>query len=329
METFSLKSLEQLQLLETAKIELLERWISVSVVQTTLQKYGITTRFFGQYFGSKVIDYAFGVIAGKNRLGNCPVIGVMLVFFEKKNFSLGDVFTICVNFKNAMIEHALEKGVLNSNLLQDICTLIDTNFLGVIREYLELHYSAHLSEHNSCSLEDKPFTPVPAATYCATMAHVPSLKTNQASAFIYMQEVDIDMDVIQELAEIEEETLALFDLSGSFSYEAHREVIGLFTQYAKMIDQLIEFQEISYTLWVLIALLQDTDISSLGEEATYVSIYTKAIINDLSAWRRSIFVDISAADIHYLDKTLLSSIAQLQIMLSGSEGSSVDEIEFF
>jgi two-component system chemotaxis response regulator CheY len=76
--------------------------------------------------------------------------------------------------------------------------------------------------------------------------------------------------------------------------------------------------------------LETTPVESISvDNCGVVSIYIKAIIDDLSMWRRSVFVDQSAEDIHYLDKTLLSSIAQLQITLSQGEGAMTDEIEFF
>jgi hypothetical protein len=58
-------------------------------------------------------------------------------------------------------------------------------------------------------------------------------------------------------------------------------------------------------------------------------IYIKAIISDLSMWRVGVFIDKNADDIHYLDKTLLSSITQLQIMLSPQTDAHIAEVEFF
>ena len=59
-----------------------------------------------------------------------------------------------------------------------------------------------------------------------------------------------------------------------------------------------------------------------------VPIYLKAIISDLQSWRISVFITRDAEDIHYLDKTLLSSIAQLQITLMPTNDGE-DEVEFF
>lgn len=313
---------KNIELFKNEKPELLQHWMASQDVNDTLSHHGVTTDFFSKYFGSKVIDYAFGVIEGKNKLGNCPVIGVMLLFFEKKNIPLEDVFTICVNFKNAFIDYAFEKGILDHTLLAEICTLIDHNFFGVIQEYLRLHYNAAL-EYPSCSLS----ITMPSVSSSEELSSAASKPTN---AVQYVQEIDIDYDVLQELAELEQETLASLDLIAGISQTINLDIIDLFTQYAKMIDRLMDFEELSFSLWVLIDLLKTVDPENFEAESTYLVIYTKAIINDLAVWRTSVFIDQNAEDIHYLDKTLLSSITQLQIMLSPHNNTeTINEIEFF
>ncbi|MDD5717583.1 MAG: histidine kinase [Sulfuricurvum sp.] len=308
---------------DQAKEILLKRWMAAEDVSHTLGKHNITTAFFGNYFGSKVIEYAFGVVEGRNKLGNCPVIGVMLVFFEKKNIPLEDVFTICVNLKNELLSYTLEKGILNSSLLREICTLIDHNFFGVIQEYLHIHYY-ETAEEKVCMIDSDHETSHIAAG--PSDAYKPEGMT---SAYTYMQEVELDLDIIHELGEIEEETLASLGMTDSISAEGKASVIDLFTRYAKMINLLVEFQELNYALWVLIDLLVHVDFNQMEEESTYIVIYIKAIISDLSVWRTSVFLTMKAEDIHYLDKTLLSSIAQLQILLSPQDADEVAEMEFF
>lgn len=311
---------------EPLKKEILRRWMAVPDVKDTLGRHGIATSFFGRYFGSKVINYAAGVVSGVNRLGNCPVIGVMLVFFEKKNLPLEDVFLVCVNFKNTMISYALERGALTPEILHELSYLVDHNFRGVITEYLRIHYEKMAEEH-VCTVVRTTGESVP--LHCTTMAPVSDAGVNVTSANDYAAEVDVEGEILEEFGEIEEEALASLGLTESISSEAKAEVVDLFTQYAKMLERLVEFQELSYALWMLTDLLRGIDTAALGDDSTYVVIYIKAIIGDLSAWRRSVFVEKMAEDIHYLDKTLLSSIAQLQILLSPVEANSAEEVEFF
>lgn len=309
---------------EEMKETLLTRWLAYDEVQSALHKHAIGSAFFGHYFGSKVINYAVGVIEGVNQLGNCPMVAVMLTFFEKKNIPLGDVFRICVNLKNAFTDLALEKGKLDHDTLFEICQLMDQNFHGVITEYLRVHYEELLSTQ-ACPIDypsASPFSPSPPVQLSNTQSPV-------TSAADYAREVDFDRDIFEELSEIEQEALSSLGLTETISQTAKTEVVDLFSQYAKMLERLVEFEELSYALWMLIDLLKKMNLEEMGDESTYVVIYVKAIINDLSAWRIDVFVDQNAEDIHYLDKTLLSSIAQLQILLSPTESENVENMEFF
>ncbi len=310
-----------LTLLSSHRSDIIQRWMNCADVQKTLGQNGIAADFFAKYFALKVLDYALGVVLGKNKLGNCPVIGVMLVFFQKKNIPLEDVFFICVNLKNTLIAFMLEKGVLDGKLLSEVCGLIDHNFSGVIKEYLQLHHHSCL-EHESCNLPTYSNPSYRQNTPC-NVTTVPGLSASQ-----YLQEIEVDYDVMDELAELEQETLDSLHLTEGFSNSIGNDIVDLFSQYAKMINQLVDFQELSYALFVLVEVLQNINFDDYESQATYLQIYSKAIINDLAMWRKSVFMEKNAEDIHYLDKTLLSSIAQLQILLSQSDTQS-DTVEFF
>ncbi|HEX5710863.1 MAG TPA: histidine kinase [Sulfuricurvum sp.] len=307
--------------LEDAEESILNRWMAHPDVQETLSRHKITPEFFGHYFGIKVIGYALGVLRGVNKLGNCPVIGVLLAFFEKKNIPLEDVFMICVNLKNSLLQYMLENKMLNNHSMHEISLLIDHNFSGVIREYTSLYTKKFLPSETNQTVES-------ALSVCEPYAVRGDVQST--SALHYLQEIEMDMAVLDELDEIERETLSSVDFSGTIDQEAYREVISLFSDYVRVVNQLFEFNALAYTLTILIDLLKNTPLNTMEEEKLgMVTIYIKAIVDDLSLWRKAVFVDQSAEDIHYLDKTLMSSIAQLQILLSENENTSVEEIEFF
>jgi len=315
-------SSHHINLFKNHKTDIIQTWMQSEDVKKTLNQHDITTDFFAKYFAVKVLDYALGVVLEENKLGNCPVIGVMLVFFEKKNIPLEDIFTICVNLKNTLIGFMLKQQILDEKLLFEICGLIDHNFFGVIKEYIEIHYNSNL-EHKSCNILSH-------ASTSDRINTVPFETTvSSVSASQYTKEIDINYDIMDELAELEEETLASLNLTEGFSDSIGQEIVGLFTQYAKMINQLVDFEELSYALYVLADVLKNINFDDFENQTTYLQIYSKAIINDLSMWRTSVFMEKSASDIHYLDKTLLSSIAQLQILLSQADTNETEEIEFF
>ncbi|MHB8100245.1 MAG: histidine kinase [Sulfuricurvum sp.] len=321
---------ELIDVIEQDKDSVLAAWMSNEDVREVLEYHKIKPDFFARHFGIKVINYAVGVVKGVNKLGNCPVIGAMLMFFNKKNIPLDDVFMICVNLKNTLIAMMLENGALTSQLFHEFSYLIDHNFSGVIREYIHLHYDQTV-EHRTCLIEvSAPSQEVKAPNNTCNPMVLQDVNTSVTPAYLYLQEIDLDMGIIDELGDIEHETLDFIDLSDTINASVYEEVIVLFNDYLKVINQLMEFQELAFTLTVLIDLLNTTGFDTISEENRgVVAIYIKAIIDDLSAWRKSVFVDQNAENIHYLDQTLLSSIAQLQIMLSENDTSEFSEIEFF
>jgi len=123
--------------------------------------------------------------------------------------------------------------------------------------------------------------------------------------------------MIHELDELESDTLnAIYASDETIDRHSLDEAAQLFEQYAKVLYSMYEFEELAYTLTILKELLISTELSGITEETNYmITIYLKAIINDLQSWRMGIFITKEAEDIHYLDKTLLSSVAQLQITL--------------
>jgi len=304
---------------EMAKMGLIQQWVRHPDVVQVFHKHRIAPEFFGQYFGVRIVDYAMGVIRNTNQLGYCPVVGVMLIFFEKKQIALEEIFIICTNLKNTLMQFMLEKEILMRETLNEISRLIDQNFLGVIHDYMQMHNVEN--EMNSfCSITQKE----------EPNTYYGNDNTNVTSALHYLQAVEIDLEMIDDLGAIEKDTLASIDLTNAMDNEAYRDVIILLNDYIHVVKQLLEFQELAYTLTLLVDLLETTPLESISfENSGVVAIYLKAIMDDLSMWRRSVFVDHSAEDIHYLDKTLFSSIAQLQITLSEGDESMTEEIEFF
>ena len=311
------KILKNINQIEDNKEIILDAWVGYKAVQEALNKHSFNIQFYRENFASKVFDYATGVVKSKNKLGECPAIGVMLMLFKKKNIPLSDVFIICVHLKNALLCFAHDNAKLDNEMINEISKLIDFNFKGVIDEYVTLYY--HGQGINRANSSKKPEMPT-------------NLKENKnsSSAIIYLSEVDVDYEVIEELDELEYDTLDAIDSKELITQNSIQNSSELFARYAKVLTRMYDFEELSYTLTILSDLLSRSECTNIHDETKiYIQIYLKAIINDLRSWRMSIFITEDAEDVHYLDKTLLSSISQLQMTLMPSLNSSEEEIEFF
>ncbi len=295
--------------LQDNKDNILKEWISTNDVKVTLEKNQIQPTFFAKHFGSKVINYALNVIDEKEELGDCPVIGVMLIFFQENRVPLSDIYLICSNLKTNLMQYLLEQNILTKDSLVEITMLMDKNFMGVIDEYINIYYTKNEKSKN------QEFTP--------TVENLTNAKT-------YLSEIDLDSSLIEELNELEIETHNSLEKYETIEESLIYEIINIFKQYSKVLKDMVEFQELSYAIILLTNLIEKTDILKL-ETTTQQNIilYIKSILEDLGNWRNNVFIQQSAKDIHYLDKTLLSSIAQLQILLMPSSQEELCEMEFF
>jgi len=313
--------LKHIDLLEENRDLILDMWMGYDIVQTKLTLNTMDITFFRDKFATKVFDFAISVVKDEQKSGDCPVIGVMLMLFKKKNIPLSDIFMICVHFKNALLHFAYKNSVLNNDSIRELSILMDYNFEGVIKEYVLLYYKDSL-------IRKKPITKV--SIVKAVEEEYQEKVQKITSAEIYLQEVNVDMDLVAELDELESDTLDAIDAEETLDQNTLDESANLFKQYAKVLNTMYEFEELAYTLTLLGDVLTEVDFENMIDETKFmVDIYLKAIISDLRSWRMSIFIIMEAEDIHYLDKTLLSSIAQIQMTLMPQVENTEDEIEFF
>ncbi len=317
--------LQNIDLIENNQDKILDSWMHHEIVNQTLRKNGFEVTFFKEKFASKVLEFAISVVKSENKLGSCPVIGVMLLLFKKKNIPLSDIFMICVHLKNTLLTFMHKKALLDEAMIEEIALLMDHNFNEIIDEYVALYYKdIRIPSNISAKEENKK-------EHTNTKNILVSNTLQTTSAQDYLLEVDLDMEIIQELDELESDTLDAIDAEKEITQNSLLESANLFEKYAKVLKMLYEFDELSYTLTILKDLLTTTALETIDKSMlNMISIYLKAIISDLQSWRMGIFITQEVEDIHYLDKTLMSSIAQLKVLLLPKEKcSDEDEIEFF
>lgn len=139
--------------------------------------------------------------------------------------------------------------------------------------------------------------------------------------------------VSDEVIDLHEIETAWLELLGDAAENPSRQIVikiaNTVNSYARVINNLLEFEAIGYALTALSSMLrtlEDENIISGG----MVFNCLKSPLNDLIRWRNAVFVEQSATDIHYLDASLLSSFVQLDVMLSGKAVEHHEsEIEFF
>lgn len=318
------KTLEKIDLLENNKKEIINIWLNFEVVQYTLIGHNIKVDFFKKIFAHKILENCLKVIKSQSELGTCPVTNVMLTLFKSKDIPLADIYIIYVHLKNSFLLFLHKESVLDADILTEISMLIDYNLDGIIREYIETHYDN--DKHTSISK-----TVITKNNHPKTILSPTQESVKLISAVNYLADIDMDSGMIDELEELEEDAISSIGKEEIITSDAIEESANLFDNYSRVLNMTYEFDELSYTLTILKKLLIKTDFETMDiDTSKMIQVYLMAIIDDLRKWRISIYVDSDAEDIHYLDKTLLSSIAQLEITLIPPEDfSDEDEIEFF
>ncbi|MCK9372025.1 MAG: response regulator [Sulfuricurvum sp.] len=159
--------------------------------------------------------------------------------------------------------------------------------------------------------------------------------TYKTTAQEYLEELDGEtLQELQELHELESELeLVLDELNEEKNLELLSIVATKLDIYAGKIALLFQFNDLSYAIRSLAALL-----FGVGFDKIDPKIFSKlyfllvGIQQDLVYWRKNIFVDQNALDIHYLDSSFFSACLQIELILSDditAIESSEDDFELF
>lgn len=139
----------------------------------------------------------------------------------------------------------------------------------------------------------------------------------KTSAKAYAQEMN--SDIFEEMAEMDEleremrEALIVFEEENSLV--ALHDVAKGIARYAKTIGTLIDFQDVAFSLSKLYELL--FSLRELAFNKRKMHLLLEGVLEDLSQWRKMIFMTQEAKDIHYLDASLLSSCLQIETEFFG------------
>lgn len=156
--------------------------------------------------------------------------------------------------------------------------------------------------------------------------------TEKISAKAFAAELEPDiMDKLERL-EANEETLDA--LVYEFETKTEMDILAKIAEeigvYATEIDALYEFKNLSYALLSLATFLKNIDNNAEDRKKQKLAIIIRSIFDDLTNWRKTVFVTQSTEDIHYLDSSLLSSCLQVELIFKDAAlEESEDDLELF
>ncbi len=159
------------------------------------------------------------------------------------------------------------------------------------------------------------------------MTHIEKISARNFAA-------ELEPDIVDKLEKLEANEEILDSLVYEFEMQKEFETLAKIAAeieiYAAEIDALYEFKNLSYALSSL-----STFIKGLKEESVDVrktqklGLIIRNIFADLTNWRKTVFIDQSTEDIHYLDSSLLSSCLQVELIFNDSQIEGEEELELF
>jgi hypothetical protein len=136
---------------------------------------------------------------------------------------------------------------------------------------------------------------------------------------------------INELTELEEDINDLISELHDKNEDALNEVVLRLLKFSSVLNNLLEFKELAFSISSLANLLDKQKMSDL-DDTTHrkMILFLENIILDLASWRRIVFIEQSANDIHYMDSSLFSSILQLELVFNtDTQNEDDDDFELF
>jgi len=142
---------------------------------------------------------------------------------------------------------------------------------------------------------------------------------------------DIDEYVMQELQELYDLEIEVETILAEFEDKKNllllHEISKNFLKYSTAISLLIEFQDLSFAIKSLGELLLKLENKDIYGNYKKIEMYLANILLDLSNWRKNIFIEQNAKDIHYLDALIFSTILQFELIFNKNEKIE-DESDF-
>lgn len=298
------------------KEEMSLAWCANSIVRERLLAHGIDVEYFRTHFGIKVIEYFLGVVQGTSNVGNCPVVFIMLDYFKQKELPLHDIFMICVHFKNSLTTYIFKRYTFNQALFEDVSLIVDKNFEGVVKNYLDMKGC------NPKEIEEE---------------QVRELEEEQEEEVTSYIEYVLEQDVY-ELQDLEEDidNLAIAVSNDKRVSEDDIVVLGSnLKRYGSILTKYHLFNMLGLSILKLGVSFQENAQVLVDSPEKRVNITTllEGFVNDLIVWRREIFEN-NIENPYFLNDSFFSNVDTIIMFMEYDASAEVpqgkdEDLDFF
>ncbi len=123
--------------LSKLKTDVLAQWMNDKDVSEILRGHDIAVEIFKDRYASGVFDFFIDVLEGQSEAGDCPVIGVFLEYLKDRDVCAQELFVICSQFRQSMIDYAVTVSDNPIVLSKELSNVFDRNFTGVLKRYTD------------------------------------------------------------------------------------------------------------------------------------------------------------------------------------------------
>ncbi|WP_022851580.1 response regulator [Limisalsivibrio acetivorans] len=117
------------------------------------------------------------------------------------------------------------------------------------------------------------------------------------------------------------------------SYHIFEEILHILESYSNTLYSLIDFAGLEYAMRSLADFLAERPFADFSDEdLEFICQMLYSVLDDMQEWKKIVFDEQTAQDIHFLDQSLVSSIMLIVDRLKSTENvgvSSDDDLEFF
>jgi len=207
----------------------------------------------------------------------------------------------------------------------------------VLKNYPELTFAIHnntlsfvfLKQQNT-TVMNSPSNQIELSEEEQKVLRISHENTITSEEFLNTTPINL-IDKIEELEHIEDKIdLSIMNFEKDTRQDNLAQIVGYLSIYNNVINELIEFQNLSIGINSLIKFLEPLNEEKISKlNARLFTSLMLSVLEDLSNWRDTIFIKQDAKDIHYLDSSLLNSCLQIENILEDKEIDNDNDLELF
>ena len=271
-----------------------------------------------------------------NILDNHIVMACKFLTHILSSLDYMEVYTV-MNFSDKQIQVHITLFGATNNVFKEY---IESNFLSIDE------FTVEMKENNkiiltlkSLNSKNKKVTKTATNKTIIDKSIINSMHykdEHKISAEDFLKEFEIDQYLLDDLNDLEAEIRNKLYTQDTLSKEILLTVSAALDGYVRVLNETIEFKDIAYSLQSLSLVFQELSLETLDDtKNSTLRFYIQGLIDDLSNWKRYIFIEPNAPDIHYLDASLLENCVTIEKFISSDteeeslEEGDDDDLEFF